>query len=259
MVRVWAADKHQAGLAADVSMSEVFQARGLSKQFDGVRALNKVDVVQREGETLGMIGPNGSGKTTFVNAVTGHLRLDAGKVQFAGRDITGVAPHQVAHAGLARTYQAVRVFARCSVRVNLETASLMRGHQGSILDTDESRSLLEWLRLDQRLQADAGSLTLFEQRRLELAMRLITKPRLVMLDEPVGGLAPGEIRAMMQVLQELKARCNLFVIEHTMRVIRELADRVIVLITGDKIADGPPVEILKDQRVIDQYLGTAHA
>jgi ABC-type branched-subunit amino acid transport system ATPase component len=246
-------------MAADVTMNLIFEARGLSRQFSGVRALSNVEVLQHQGETLGMIGPNGSGKTTFVNAVTGHLRLDAGRVRFGGNDITGAKPHKVAQAGLARTYQAIRVFARRSVRENLQTAGLMLGLKCSVIDTDDCRALLEWLRLDQRLDAEAGSLTLFEQRRLELAMRLVMRPRLVMLDEPVGGLAPSEIRAMMQVLDELKARCNLFVIEHTMRVIRELADRVVVLITGDKIADGPPVDILKDQRVIDQYLGTSHA
>lgn len=240
-------------------MKPVFEARGLAKRFQGVIALNDVDVAQGEGETLGMIGPNGSGKTTFINAVTGHLRLDAGTVLFGGRDITGVSTHEAALAGLVRTYQAVRVFAACSVRANLDTAGLMLCRGGSIVDTDECRALLEWLRLDKLLDARAGKLTLFEQRRLELAMRLIIRPRLVMLDEPVGGLAPNEIRAMMQVLGELKARCNLFVIEHTMRVIRELADRVVVLISGNKLADGPPAEILKDQRVIDQYLGTAHA
>ena len=127
------------------------------------------------------------------------------------------------------------------------------------LEAAERVELLQWLKLDSRLDATAGSLTLFEQRRLELAMRLMMRPRLIMLDEPVGGLAPGEIRAMMQILQELKSRCAIFVIEHTMRVIRELADRVVVLITGEKVADGPPAEILKDKRVIEQYLGTAHA
>ncbi|MGA9947643.1 MAG: ABC transporter ATP-binding protein [Xanthobacteraceae bacterium] len=240
-------------------MTDLFVAHNLCKRFGGVHALRNVEVMQRSGETLGMIGPNGSGKTSFVNAVTGELALDSGKVDFEGTDITGARPHKVADAGLARTFQAVRLFARLSVRDNLETAMLVLEDPAHTLEAAERVELLQWLKLDSRLDATAGSLTLFEQRRLELAMRLMMRPRLIMLDEPVGGLAPGEIRAMMQILQELKSRCAIFVIEHTMRVIRELADRVVVLITGEKVADGPPAEILKDKRVIEQYLGTAHA
>jgi ABC-type branched-subunit amino acid transport system ATPase component len=238
-------------------MSELFAARGLVKRFGGVAALDGIDVVQDQGETLGMIGPNGSGKTSFVNAVTGHLRLDRGQVGFAGRTITGMRPHHVAAAGLTRTYQAVRIFSHLTVAANLETARLMRGRDPAA-GSDE-RELIEWMRLDHRVDSESGSLTLFEQRRLELAMRLLIKPRLIMLDEPVGGLAPREVRDMMQVLQDLKARCTLFVIEHTMKVIRELADRVVVLIAGQKIADGPPLEILRDRRVIEHYLGAPHA
>lgn len=240
-------------------MSVLFAARGLGKRFGGVVALEAVDVVEDEGETLGMIGPNGSGKTSFVNAVTGHLRLDHGEVSFAGHAITGMRPHRIAAAGLTRTYQAVRTFSRLSVAANLETARLMRGRATLPGPAADDRELLEWLHLDNRLDAEGGSLTLFEQRRLELAMRLMLKPRLIMLDEPVGGLAPREVRDMMQVLQELKRRCTLFVIEHTMKVIRELADRVVVLIAGQKVVDGPPVDILKDRRVIEHYLGTPHA
>ena len=240
-------------------MTDLFVAHNLCKRFGGVHALRNVEVMQRSGETLGMIGPNGSGKTSFVNAVTGELALDSGKVDFEGTDITGARPHKVADAGLARTFQAVRLFAQLSVRDNLETAMLVLEDPAHTLEAAERVELLQWLKLDSRLDATAGSLTLFEQRRLELAMRLMMRPRLIMLDEPVGGLAPGEIRAMMQILQELKSRCAIFVIEHTMRVIRELADRVVVLITGEKVADGPPAEILKDKRVIEQYLGTAHA
>jgi ABC-type branched-subunit amino acid transport system ATPase component len=235
----------------------LLQVQGLSKSFGGVAALSQVHTHAQAGETLGMIGPNGSGKTTFVNIVSGHVKADAGSVLLLGRDITGLSPHALADAGLCRTYQAVRIFSALSVEQNIRTARLMLNHRG--LDSHEMRALTEWLGLDLSLTRQAGSLTLFEQRRLELLMRLALKPQLIMLDEPVGGLSVTEVSAMIALLQQLKSRCSVFVIEHTMRVIRELADRVVVLIAGEKVAEGPPLEILRNERVVQEYLGTHHA
>jgi len=236
---------------------KLLEIRDLSKSFGGVAALSGVSLDSFEGEALGMIGPNGSGKTTFVNIVSGHVRPDSGTLTLSGVSIAGLRPNQLAAEGLCRTYQAVRTFSNLTVQQNIDNAGLLLKQKG--LGDAELRELAEWLRLDTSLDKDAGSLTLFEQRRLELMMRLVLKPKLIMLDEPVGGLAMAEVVEMIELLQQLKKRCSIFVIEHTMRVIRELADRVVVLIAGEKVADGPPSEILQNQRVIQEYLGTAHA
>ncbi len=238
-------------------MSQILRAQGLNKAFGGVWALKDLSVEQASGETLGMIGPNGSGKTTFINAVTGHLALDSGDVFLGGKSITGKRPHTIAQAGLIRTYQAVRVYSQLPLTENLRLAALPHfrrlGLSGPLEGADR---LLAKLNLKEKKEALAGSLTLFEQRRLELAMRLISRPKLIMLDEPVGGLNPGEIREMIELLKGLRSECGLFVIEHTMKVIMELADRVVVLVSGEMIANGAPAAILQDANVIRQYLGS---
>jgi ABC-type branched-subunit amino acid transport system ATPase component len=234
----------------------LLDARGVSMQFGGVVALRKVDVRQEANETLGMIGPNGSGKTTFVNAMTGHLKSVQGEILFDGSPILGCRPFAIASAGLARTYQAVRLFGQLTGQQNVEAALVDATHP---LDAASVAETVAWLNLDNRLDLPAGSLTLYDQRRLELLMRLVQRPKLLMLDEPVGGLSSQEVRAMIGLLSELKSRCTIFIIEHTMKVIRELADRVVVLIAGEKIADGPPRDILADKRVIENYLGSIDA
>jgi branched-chain amino acid transport system ATP-binding protein len=234
----------------------LLDARSVSMQFGGVVALRNVDVRQEANETLGMIGPNGSGKTTFVNAMTGHLKSVQGEILFDGSPILGRRPFAIASAGLARTYQAVRLFGQLTGHQNIEAALVDATRP---LDAASVAETVAWLKLDNRLDLPAGSLTLYDQRRLELLMRLVQRPKLLMLDEPVGGLSSQEVRAMIGLLSELKARCTIFIIEHTMKVIRELADRVVVLIAGEKIADGPPRDILADKRVIENYLGSVDA
>jgi len=234
----------------------LLEARQVSVRFGGLVALRNIDMCQNANETLGMIGPNGSGKTTFVNVVTGHVKPASGAVDFDGVPLARCRPFEIAGAGLSRTYQAVRVFRELTGRENIATALV---NAACPLDADAVVEATEWLRLTHRLDARAGSLTLYEQRRLELLMRLVQRPKLLMLDEPVGGLSSVEVRSMIAVLNELKARCTIFIIEHTMKVIRELADRVIVLLAGEKIADGPPGDILADRRVIENYLGSVDA
>jgi ABC-type branched-subunit amino acid transport system ATPase component len=234
----------------------LLEATGITKRFGGVVALRAVNVRQKPGETLGMIGPNGSGKTTFVNVISGHLRSNSGLIKFDGTTLTDRKPFQIANAGLTRTYQAVRVFGELSVRDNVAIALVDAPNP---LDKEGISEVADWLSIGHLFGKTAGGLTLDEQRRLELLMRLAQRPKLIMLDEPVGGLSSTEVRAMVRLLSELKQRCSLFVIEHAMKVIRELADTVVVLIAGEKLAEGTPAEILADQRVIDKYLGSADA
>jgi branched-chain amino acid transport system ATP-binding protein len=234
----------------------LLEAKQVSVRFGGLVALRNLDLRQDANEALGMIGPNGSGKTTFVNVVTGHVKPTNGVVDFDGRPLARCRPFEIAGAGLSRTYQAVRIFRELTGHENIATALVDAAHP---LDAAGVAEATEWLRLTHRLDGPAGSLTLYEQRRLELLMRLVQRPKLLMLDEPVGGLSSAEVRSMIAVLSELKARCTIFIIEHTMKVIRELADRVIVLLAGEKIADGPPGDILADQRVVENYLGSLDA
>jgi ABC-type branched-subunit amino acid transport system ATPase component len=188
--------------------------------------------------------------------ISGHTRPNSGTVAFDGLALAGSNPFQIARAGLTRTYQAVRVFGELTVRENVATALVDArdpAPPGSVAE------IADWLRIGHRFDSRAGGLTLMEQRQLELLMRLVQRPKLMMLDEPVGGLSSAEVRTMIALLSELKARCTIFVIEHTMKVIRELADKVVVLMAGEKLAEGPPADILADQRVIDRYLGSVDA
>jgi ABC-type branched-subunit amino acid transport system ATPase component len=233
----------------------LLNAIGISKSFGGLQALSDVSVSMRRDELLGMIGPNGSGKSTFVNAVTGAIRFDVGEVLLDGIKLTGKSQADIAKAGIARTFQAVRVFDALSVRRNVMAGVLGHATISTAEANDRIEGALKRVGLEVKLSRLAGSLSLYDRRRLELATRLISRPKLIMLDEPMGGLNPDEIRAMMSLIESLRSEAGIFIIEHTMKAITQLADRVVVLDNGRKLIDDAPQVVLHDRAVIEIYLG----
>lgn len=229
----------------------------ITKRFGGLIALSQINFEIDQNEVVGMIGSNGSGKTTFVNVCTGFLRPDRGHILLQGHDITHLPAHDRISLGLARTYQTTKLFRNLSVNENMITANQVHYQRLNRKDVNEGiQAILEKMGMEDKANEISGSLSLFDQKKLEIGMRLISQPKILMLDEPVGGLSPTEIEEMLGVLRQLKKETTLFIIEHTMKVIFSIADRVIVLNSGSLLANGTPPEISKNQDVIDAYLGT---
>jgi branched-chain amino acid transport system ATP-binding protein len=242
----------------------LLEAQGISKRFGGVLALGRVDFSIDRGEVVGLIGPNGAGKTTLFNVICG-LRPTAGRIRFKGEEITGLAPHQICHRGIARTFQLTRPFLELSVQDNVAAAVLFGRRQGKISRLGDARDaadrILSSVKLDHRKTTVAGSLLFSERRRLEVARALATGPELLLLDEVMAGLTVGEAQDMVGLLMKLKRELGLtlLVIEHVMKVVMTMCDRVVVLNYGSKLADGVPREIARHPAVIDAYLGVESA
>ncbi len=229
----------------------LLRVANLSKRFGGFVALNDVSLEVADGERLGVIGPNGAGKSTLVNCVAGLLRPDAGRVVFGDKDITALPAHRRARLGIARSFQLPRPFRSMTLEENL---AISRDYAAR--EATDARALLSQLGLGAKVQSLPRDLTQIELRKLELARALAARPRLVIADEVMAGLSHGEVDEMMGVLLALnQGGITIMMIEHIMRAVMRFSQRIIVLDAGRKIADGAPVEIVRNEAVERAYLG----
>ena len=233
----------------------ILELSGVTKRFGGLTAVSDVSFTVPAGELLGIIGPNGAGKTTLFNVISGYYRPEAGRIVFAGRDVTGLAPHQICRLGLTRTFQLVKPFGNLSVIDNVMIGALTRLPTVSSARLEAER-VVEACGLASHAGSHARALPIGLRKRLEVARALATRPRLILLDEVMAGLNPTELGAMIELIRRLHGDgLTVMVIEHIMAAMMRLARRIVVLHHGETIAAGAPAEITQDRRVVDAYLG----
>lgn len=235
---------------------DLLRVEGVSKSFGGLHALKNVDVNVDRGEILGVIGPNGSGKTTLFNVLTGFYKPDSGKIKFLGENIEGLKPHKICKKGMVRTFQVVKPFGGLKVFDNVLIGAFANTADGKTA-AQEAIEALKLTGLLEKKDALAKELTLASRKRLELARALAAKPVLLLLDEMAGGLNPTEIAETMTLLRSIHEEkgITLIIIEHVMKVIMSLSNRIVVLNHGEKIAEGTPQETASNPEVVRAYLG----
>ncbi len=244
-----------------IEREPLLQVRGLSKAFSGVKALNDVTFDVYKGEILGLIGPNGSGKSTFINVVSGHYKPSAGEILFEGQSLAGLDAHRFAQAGIARTYQIPRPFGHMTVLENVAMVGMFGGQGMSRAEaTREAEAFIAFAGLSHRAHALPDDLNLHQRKFLELARALAARPKLLLLDEVLSGLTPSEINEAIEMIQRIRDRGTTIVfVEHVMRAVMALTDRIIVLNHGALIAQGDATVVMNEEAVRAAYLGKAHA
>jgi branched-chain amino acid transport system ATP-binding protein len=237
---------------------QILEGERVTKYFGGLAAVLNVDFHVKKGEIAGLIGPNGAGKTTLFNLISGSLVPKPGVIRFKGEKITGLKPHKICRMGVARTFQSVKVFDNMPVMENVLLGSLF-GTPTSMSSADAAKKateLLEFVGLSKVKETPAKDLTLVNQKRIEVARALATKPELLLLDELMAGLNPTETAEAMELVTKIRDKgITIFMIEHVMKAIMSVCDRIIVFHHGEKIAEGTPKEIATSKKVIEVYLG----
>jgi len=255
-----------------MSATPILQARNIHRRFGGVVAVKDASLSVGAGEIVGLIGPNGSGKSTMVNLITGELEVNGGSFTFCGQDVTALPPYKRARLGMARSFQMIRLFGSLSVEENLLLAHHIRMQSGT-LDTilggakaaqeeeavrAKARELLQWFELEKFADRPATALSIGQQRMVELARGLISEPRLFLLDEPAAGLSPPNVDRLITIIRRMRDEfgMSILLVEHDMRVVRELCDQVAVLDSGEMIAQGEPQAVVNDPVVVEAYIGS---
>ena len=237
----------------------LLEVEGLSRSFGGVAANEDVSFSVPEGTILGLLGPNGAGKTTLFNCVTGFLKPHAGRVRFAGADVTGRSPNDLARRGLVRTFQIMRVFPTLTALENVQVGAMLR-HARVGEARRRALGVLDELGLGARAHLPARDLTTAQRKRVEIARALATEPRAILLDEAMSGLNPKEVSDAVALVRRLRERgMTIVLVEHVLEVVMPLADAVVVLQQGRKIAEGPPSQVARDPAVVAAYLGPRFA
>ncbi len=237
---------------------ELLRVENLTKSFGGLMAVNRLNFTIQHGEILAVIGPNGSGKTTLFNIITGFMKADEGRVTFRGEDITGFHPHQICRQGIARIFQLVRPFPQLTTLRNVMVSRMYGRNPAPHMKQaeEEASEILNFAGLGNRLSVIADQLTTVDRKRLELARALAARPELLLLDEMMAGLNPAETDIAMELVKKIRhAGITVVMVEHIMKAVLGISDRIMVLSAGEKITEGQPFEVIHNTLVIEAYLG----